>query len=841
MRKAILINKFKELDKEKRDLIKSVTPDDNKTSLMTKDQIVGFLTSDGNKKVNDAITRTDAYAEIENNIPDLGIAKLIIVSNIISPNDMVNVTINYELPKINLPLSIKQKILDDIKSHMSEEYDFERRQYDIVETALFNKGAFCQLIIPHEEYMQQTGRINTKTEADITYKYSKDVKLGSITLTTDINAINTDRDKDSNGIRELFKSEADSDSKIVDKLVDILLTADPKKPVEEFVSLSTVTGTKGRPAVMDLPFECVIPIIDTSAPELHYGYFIMLDERGNPLSKYSYNSYTNNETMARLLNSGVTDLNPRTANNVMLGDKRNLDMATHEPLNFEVFRTSIEAKIKENLKDLLNGEEVSSGDLDIMMKTMLCRSLAHKETKVLYVPETMLAYYAFEYGDDGVGVSIYNGISDLLSMKKYLLVVTYLSYLERLIPITKINVNLDGIPANNIEKYLAETKNVVLQNKLNPFINLGTNPYDMTELIRQHSIVINPEHSDLSLPQIEMDTEQKDMPEVDEELIKLIDNAIYNRLGILASVVQDGYENEYAILVSGKQKIIGKISNSRANIHMGNMSDHVRKVILNDGRLNEKIRNTILQDYDSVVLNLYGGDVKAAKNFKSRFKKEAILDSIMRKLILDIKAVLPTPVSETDDEQTERLENYVDAIDKMIEVTMSQDAYPETIFGENTGEIMENLGNMIKSKLILEKMRTMPYYETIVKYIDDLLKGDNKDEVTKYVATIRDLLHNKLLPTYALFKKKSTKADENYERLSGEEDEDDDRDNDNDNDDNDNDDNNNDGADAGGDDGGDDDFGVEIDDIDGEDGEEGEEGEEPEEEEEEEDEDDDDE
>lgn len=847
MKRTIVLDKFKLLGRDEKNIVRSATPDANNIGSVsiTKEQLVARLGQEGRSKVDGNIARSDSYAEIENNIPDLGIAKLIIISNIISPNDMINVNITYELNKVNLPLKVKQNILDAIKKHMTNEYDFENRQYSIVENALFDKGAFCQAIIPNEEYMKNTGRSiftssSGKLESDLVTDMNKQYNLGGITLTTDLSSIKLRTKDKSSDIRRTFKTESDKSNsdKLIDKVVDALLSNDSAVRKEDFISISSVEATKGRPVVLDVPFESVIPIIDTSAPDVHYGYFILLDEQGSPINKYSYSDIYSTDVRSRSLSSGVVELNARNANNVMVGDGRGIDTQSHTPLNYELFKSSISSKITNNLKDLIKGEELSSVDLDLMMRTMFYRSMSNMETKVLYLPESMLAYYTFEYGDDGVGKSIYSGISDLLCMKKFLLVISYLSYMERLIPVTKVELNLDGVPADNLETYIEETKNLVLSNKLNPFINLGATPYDMTELIRSSSIMINPTHSELNLPSVSMDTETKDLPEVDEELIKLIDNAIYNKLGILASIVQDGYENEYAILVSGKQKIIGKISNTRTNIHTANMSDHVRKVIYNDGRLNNTIRTIISDNIEEIVLNMYGNKT-AAKNFLKgdANRRNEIINAVMRKIILEIKTTLPTPVSETDDQQVERIENYTDALDKIIEVTLSSDAYPEEIFGEKTGKIMENFGNMLKSKLILEKMRTMPYYDQVVKYIDDMISNEKDDEVTKYIMSIKDLIEKRLLGTYAKFEKRSKTSDEFYEKLSGDDDEDEDRDEDEDDSSSDDDT----GSDSGdGDDG--DDFGVEIDDFDDEDADadEGEGDEEPEEDEPEEDEDEDD-
>lgn len=823
MNKTFIINKLKHLDHNARSIIKSAQSDTKINSNgITKEQVVNSLKSDGMRKVSDAVLRATSYEEIERNIPDIKLVKNLVIANILSPNDLINININYEFDNVALPNKAKEEVLNTIKTHLKTQYDFEDRQYNIVGSALFEKGAFCQLIIPNEEYVRHTTDTLTtgsivKVESDISLNVSEKASIKYGTVTNDLSVL-----KILNKKVNAYKLEDDriNNSSQLDLIVDALMQRHSTRNGDEIIYLSKSDLSNKKPLVMDIPFESVIPITDPSSPDLHYGYYILLDDNGKPINKYSDNSnYGENYNGSKVLHTGFGELNPQTANNVMLGDKGQLDIATHKPLNYDIFRTAIEDTLKTKLKDMINGEEVGDTELELIMKTMFFRSLSSKETKILYVPESMLAYYAFYYGDDGVGKSVYYGISDLLSMKKFLMVLTYLSYCEQLIPLINVEVNIDDIGANDIQSYLAETKSVILENKINPFINLGTNPYNLTEMIRQHGIVMNLKHNDIDFPTISEDRSNREFPEVNEDLIKLIDNCIYNEIGVVASVVQDGYENEYAVVASGKQKIIGKISSIRAKIHMSNMAEHVKKILSNDGELKTKICKILNDNYKEILSNLFKTD-ESIKQFTETYSKENIIDTLYKKLVKKILVKLPEPPSDTDNEQKEKLEAYKDAIDDAFENMFNKDAFPEDLFGENVGNVIESVGKFLKAKLLKEKMEELPFYNDITKELNNFLNNEKEDEVTKYIKSFIEKLENKIIPKYALLKKVSDKRNETFEAIAGGDAEGSDYDSDNDNDDNSD---NDSGDDTGGDedvDGGDD-LGLSIEDMPEDDGEEG--------------------
>ena len=95
--------------------------------------------------VNKKIKNNESVLEL---FPDIELAIQIIVSSIISPNDMLSTNSIYVSPNIKLPPDVTNALTDTIKKHINVNYNLDDNLYDIVKETMFTKGATAFAIIP---------------------------------------------------------------------------------------------------------------------------------------------------------------------------------------------------------------------------------------------------------------------------------------------------------------------------------------------------------------------------------------------------------------------------------------------------------------------------------------------------------------------------------------------------------------------------------------------------------------------------------------------------------------------------------------------------------------------
>ena len=84
--------------------------------------------------VNEKIKNNESVLEL---FPDIELAIQIIVSSIISPNDMLSTNSIYVSPNIKLPPDVTNALTDTIKKHINVNYNLDDNLYDIVKETIY--------------------------------------------------------------------------------------------------------------------------------------------------------------------------------------------------------------------------------------------------------------------------------------------------------------------------------------------------------------------------------------------------------------------------------------------------------------------------------------------------------------------------------------------------------------------------------------------------------------------------------------------------------------------------------------------------------------------------------
>ena len=666
-------------------------------------------------------------------LPDLKIAIQIMTSSIIDPNSMVSNGFTYKVPALNLATSVKSAIITTIKKYVETNYKLEEKLPKILEEALFTKGCYIEAIIPEASVdrlinysggyngvsslsyyrdgeeakitqealanvfsSNQTPTHTLSTESIVTGysnmdlgKIEKDKRQKLITFTESslnfeftndytilrkaknmINNLTGDVKKD----RYTVNLEAETGEDTISYLNSLFRNTSANRPSDVEFALKdneTIRDSVSTPLVMQLPPESVIPIYATGEPDKHVGYFVMLDQYGNPvdlvtaLQDYDLAMACGNSTQV----GNGTDMKSAIINKARLGLFGGLSEVPEIDNIEQLYGDIVDHMIKSRLRSGDLEELVEIRNSADIYRVMLARALQSKSTKLLYLPIELVQYYAFDYRRNGTGKSLLEDLLVLASMAGMLLYANVKSSIQNAIPVTDITLELDEDdtnPMGTAEKYMSEvlrTNNVAFP--------LGTTEHNSLHnwIIKQGYTlkVISP-----YLPKIDATRDVRtgvngDIIDSSGETYSKIMNMILKSLGISPELIEQGLKEDFAATVVVKNKLLAKRIIALQDKAMVMLSKHVRKYITNDPLLRQEIADTISANKETISKH-----VKASVATDEEITLDKIKPKDLENFLIDIfrttiEIELPYPEFGDDDEKAKAFDGFKSKLDSVVD------------------------------------------------------------------------------------------------------------------------------------------------------------------------------
>lgn len=803
-------------------------------SMMSK-----LITTDQSKKqrplnnLNYEDITNDVYNKIRNNdsitqlFPDTDLAIQIVITSILSPNDLTTTSLSYDVPDISIPPQLKSQILDVIDQYLNKEYDINNSMYDIVKEAMFTKGAYAELIIPEASLdriingdlnglIQESDYRNfifNNTESIVelsTESNNKSIKFNvipgskfnpndlrtykpknvnnitfseselGIEFTEDVGLLIYNDVKLNNLVTESKQRDKQQYEYTDEELLSSFFRVVETKEIKdiEFILRRDEAGRKsiGQPLVTKVPVDAIIPIYSNNNPSKHVGYFIILDENGNFLDMdkemkkmgSDCNNFTNTDFKTMLLTKA----------------KRNVvgfETTAPEIENMEdIYNGVIEELIKNKLRQSKYEELVDIGSNNELYQIMLTRALKSKRTKMLFVPEDLLQYYAFEYRNNGTGKSLIEKSAMLYSLAGMMLFANFKASILNAIPKTTINVQLDERDTNlastmkKIESlYMSMTQSYL------PYGSISTT--DLSDWSRRANIRYKWNHPDL--PQIQIDEEHSegDRPEGNQEFLDKILQLINKSFGVTPEMVDAGKEKEFATSIVADNLLFAKRVINWQIMLEKMVTKHITKILYNDMIIREKIEKIVIgskKEIKEYAKKL--AEKLASTDSYEEERLEKIPDKDLGHFITDfffkrIEANLARPETNSSAAIITNLDEYINKVEKICELLFANSNFISRTF-KNFGESSEDLKNLVKSELIITYLLENNIFNNITDWftLDENGKPLNPifENHTAMTEIIMKLYNEYLDNSYANKKKyinENTKILEKYDNIEGDE------------------------------------------------------------------------
>lgn len=447
--------------------------------------------------------------------------------------------------------------------------------------------------------------------------------------------------------------------------------------------------TVGAPLILKLPAESVIPVHVPGDTKNHVGYFCMIDEEGNPVSKKSSSSHFND--LKNRLKTGNSNLSSTLMQKASSMTGKSCTSLTFDQSS-KIYSDIVERDLVERLRTGLYGSTMTVARSQEIYRIMLARALSNQMTQLIYIPAELVTYFAYKYDHNGIGKSLLDDQRILNSLRAMLTFARVMASIKNSVGRTEVRMKLDERDPDP-QKTIEQTMHEISKTRQNYF-PLGINsPVDLVEWIQKSGFEFTYEgHPRIPDMNLQFSEKASNFPKPDTELDEELKKRSIQAIGLSPETVDNGLQPEFATTAVQNNILLSKRVIQIQNEITPQLSKYLQMLIKNDGSAILKIKEIIKSNLDKIKSNIPSTDGSEAENsIKMDAEDSQLIDYLTVAFINSIEVKLPQPNSVTLENQMQAFDQYSDALDKSIKAWVST----ELINSNMAGEASNNIDNIV--------------------------------------------------------------------------------------------------------------------------------------------------
>ncbi len=447
-------------------------------------------------------------------------------------------------------------------------------------------------------------------------------------------------------------------------------------------------ATVGHPLWMNLPAEAVIPIHVPGNPRKHIGYFIVNDMFGNPLSLESVSDYYN-DIRSTLQNDSVM------ASSLMGTARRSqngygiLDTQEIESMQ-RTYQQTIENDLLGRLRSGVLTGEFELANIPEIYAMMMARSLASKQTMLLYVPAEMMVYIAFDYNEFGVGKSLIEDAKTLASMRAVMMVANTLGATGNMINGKNVNLNVpeeDEDPASTVAFMIGEYAKL---NRSGAAIG-ETNPNEIINRLQEAAVTFTVQgNTRFPEARTEVTTAEGTNKVVDKDWDDELRRRHYQTFYLTPEMVDGVNSADFAATVVNQSTQLKQ----RVMQIQGELNPFLSQI----GQVCSYSSGEILSELKRVVR-------ESGEALPEEYEND--IDAFVDDFIALIQLALPSPETSSLEAKMKGYQDYANAVDEAIKVQLDPDNMKvfvsDAIAPEHIKIVGDAISAMLKRKYLRER------------------------------------------------------------------------------------------------------------------------------------------
>ena len=446
-------------------------------------------------------------------------------------------------------------------------------------------------------------------------------------------------------------------------------------------------------AIIELPYQSVVPVIVPGAPEQHVGYFVAVNQWGEPVNPDA------RDVNAMNMSSRIMESNMQATFGLPSGLTSQMGNSTIEKFKTTsvIFGIMLRNFMEHKLEEYgLGGTQIEQHEA---ITACLFRNLLDKKKiGLVFVPEPMMVYYRYMVHDDGTGKSFIEDIRTITGLRTTLVTAGVMAATENSIDQKIIELNVDEKNAN-VQQMLEQVKNAFIEKRIMRYDN---NPLNVQRDLIQKSLMLVPKGMKGLQDSINISTDHKSQGSImpDDGLLKQLTDWTIQGLKVPQAALNKTNEDDYARSVVTTNLFF----NNRVKNLQLDTNEHTTKLI----RVYIKY-STILQDKIMEILKSTHKDeeeysteaqeLSPEQKEKEQKKAEKIrktdthphqsdtkietenksLQQSLLDVIDHVYCKLPEPRIVVDKAQYEEINGFANCMNDIVDKIYSEDLLPDSM------------------------------------------------------------------------------------------------------------------------------------------------------------------
>lgn len=503
-----------------------------------------------------------------------------------------------------------------------------------------------------------------------------------------------------------------------------------RMPTAQEASRSSI----GHPLIIKGYSDTLLPVFTPGDEKNHLGYIGVLDGTGQLINgteelrsaiNYSGAVGDNRKQMdmtssliqqTRVLSQGYTDRR----------DQQN----TVERI--ALFTDIMEENLLSRLRNGLLGENVRLGRNENFYRVMLARNLANRFVNLIYIPADQVAYLAYEYDSNGMGVSLMDGIKEIATLRSMTTFSNFYSSVRNAVGRTKVTINIDP-RSPDPEK----DRDVLIDQWMRSQANFTptdvSSSSDMFRVIRNMGVSFEIAGND-RIPNTTVNVEdyQSQRNMVDTAFTDELTKQVYMGLYVTPEMVDATQASDFAITRWTSNQLFSKRIRLLQKRTAYFLERFIKIYTVSDGDLTNQMQKVITDMIDKVPQQYKEG----AEN--NGLMHGALIEEFLNTFFVE----LPTPNNAKRESQLEQLQKEINLIDAVLPAWISEEIIGSGLADAND-KYVETVTAAVRSMLI----RRFCADNNILPELEELTRKGSEDNpslnvMSDFMVHITNLTNN---------------------------------------------------------------------------------------------------
>lgn len=467
-----------------------------------------------------------------------------------------------------------------------------------------------------------------------------------------------------------------------------------------------------------LPAESTLPLVIGDDVRNPIGYLAIVDEMGNFINSRS-SLYGDANFMNYLNNDGMNDSIINRANLGMGNTSRvTPDIAARLTARYGEIA---EDQLTKALGDALGGAELSMTVTETFGRIMLARHLAKRHTQVIYIPAGNLCYFATDFDEDGIGVSITERSFIISSVRMALLFATMNSAILNSARHMQFDIELSPDDMNG-QKTVDQAKADII-NSYNRRQPQWGDMNDIWSMASNAGLAFNVTGNDYyASTKITQQDNTPDYKEPNAEFDETLLRRTCHLAGVDPDLVLTPENLEFASQIFSKSLLVTQQITKKQDI----LSTPLTRYVTNSLQASPALQSALIK---IIVEHLREADPGVTTDVITQKTSE-----ILAKFINGMKVTLPPPDTSAAASQMDLFDKRMEFFEKLADLVVTDDM-ANSLQNEGIGIAPDDLKTMLKTFYARNWLRKQGIENDFFDLIyDDEKRQDNVKMISDEVA-----------------------------------------------------------------------------------------------------------